>query len=350
MLLLDWTEATYDLMEASALEPGDKNIKNKLGECRDALQTSKEEFYFDYNSVAEVPWEALKASQEERVQVLEMDLGSRLEGPSDGPQIEEINEEVENIKTGAVGVEMGEEASYDVRVKLPPRALWIWEDLFKELKNLKALSMELHIGPEGVKFLAEGLRTVKHLEKLSLRGCGARWQGAEAVANALGQNDSVLELDFSRNGIGARGAKALVANGLSENTTLTKLSLAGDHIGAKGVDALAGLLEKTGAARGGIVELDLSSNGLEFKDVRRLATMLREDQSLQVLDLSCNELRSDAAFRLATSAMAHAEMRLLDLRGRHVASSTVERIQEKGRIKRCQVKLGEMPYPHRTSF
>ena len=94
-----------------------------------------------------------------------------------------------------------------------------------------------------------------------------------------------------------------------------------------------------------MVELDLSQNQLEFKDVRRLGTSLREDQSLQVLDLSRNELRSDAVYRLGSMALAHSEMRKLDMRGRRVASSTAERLLERGRSKRCQILMGPLEYP-----
>jgi len=228
---------------------------------------------------------------------------------------------------------------------LPHRALWVWESLLRDLKALVCLSITSPIGPEGCKFIAEGLRTAKSLESLTLRHCGARWQGAEAVANALAQNESLLVLDLSFNQLGHEGVKTLVQRGLVANTRLTRLSLAGNHLGAKGVEAIAGLLENKTGGRGGVVELDLSRNQLEFKDVRRLGSSLREDSILQVLDLSLNELRSDAVYRLATVALAHKEMRTLDMRGRRVASSTAERVLEKGRTKRCQVLMGPLEDP-----
>ena len=255
---------------------------------------------------------------------------------------------VESVEEGSISslmVDLEDEEVPCQVAALPPRALWVWEALLKDLKALVALSIECPIGPEGCKFIAEGLRTAKGLECLNLRHCGVRWQGAEAIANALAQNESLLVLDLSFNSLGHQGVKTLVRQGLEANARLTRLHLAGNHIGAKGVEAIATLLESKKATRGSVVELDLSQNQLEFKDVRRLGTSLREDQSLQVLDLSRNELRSDAVYRLGSMALAHSEMRKLDMRGRRVASSTAERLLERGRSKRCQILMGPLEYP-----
>lgn len=89
-----------------------------------------------------------------------------------------------------------------------------------------------------------------------------------------------------------------------------------------------------------MIELDLSKNALGFREVRSLARALREDKTLQRLDLSQNDLRSDSVYRLGISSLAHAEMRMIDLRGRRIAKSTCERLEEKGRYKRCQIKMG----------
>jgi len=356
-----WTEAFFDLTEAVTLEPADTGIKSKLSEAREALQAAKEEFYFSYNTTVEPVYEGLKAQQPCYLRVLDMPLEEvkRMEDMhGDGFIIEEI---VEDDTLGNRTAQpptasqdddnptwCDEDDEVPVEVALPGRALWLWQSFLKDLRTLLSLTINVRLGTEGCKLIAEALRNVQQLETLRLMGCGARWQGAEAMANALAQNTSLLTLDFSYNMLGARGVKALVTNGLTENERLTRLSLAGNHIGKKGIEAISSLLSTQGATRGAVVELDLSHNLLDYKDMRTLAPALRQDSTMQILDLSCNDLRSDMVYRLGVSAFAHSEMLVLDVRGHNVAKSTMKRLEEKGRFKRCQVKYGKKDEYHNS--
>ena len=340
------------------LSQGDKSIKFKLGEAKEARQAAKEAFYYDFHPVVDAAWEQVKQCQPTRLVIRDLPVdgggSTRLPDPDgDGMVVEEVTTESSVLgsrdKEYPSDVTLPDVEGNDAiwsQYSIPQRSLWVWESFLKELKSLLSLRLSgCDIGPEGVKFIAEGLRTARNLESLSLSGCSARWQGAEALGNALAQNESLLELDLSDNQLGARGVKSLVQNGLQSNERLTRLSLAGNRIGAKGVEALGALLEAKGSGRGAVVEINLSRNHLEFRDIRRLGTSLREDQSLQILDLSLNELRSDAIYRLGSVALAHSEMRRLDMRGRRVASTTAERIIEKGRTKRCEILMGPLDYP-----
>jgi len=359
-----WSDAVFDLTQAQALEPSDQAIKAKLTEAKAALQDSKEDFYFSYSGVVEPEYEAIKAAQPTHLQVVEMalDESKRLDNPDqDGLVIEEVDEQAPGApevvsthgKAASATAEGDERPTWidgedeDLtsfhEAQLPGRALWVWQTLLKEVKGLVVLNLKANIGPEGCKFLAEGLKTTQCLETLRLVGCGLRWQGAEAVANALAQNGSILSLDLSYNSLGAQGVRTLIKNGLQENARLTRLSLAGNHIGQKGVEALADLLQAQDERRGAVVELNLAHNKLGFKAVRALGRALREDKTLERLDLSLNDLRGDAVYRLATAAIVHLELRVLDLRGREIAQSTQQRIAEKARYKRCEIKVGSLP-------
>ena len=115
---------------------------------------------------------------------------------------------------------------------------------------------------------------------------------------------TLVELDLSFNGIGAKGAAALGA-AIETNASLRTLRLSRNGVGAAGAGALAAgmLAQGAGAEPGGaLIALDLSRNGLGVEGARALRPAVQGCSALLALDVQHNTLGETGAAILQREA------------------------------------------------
>ena len=113
------------------------------------------------------------------------------------------------------------------------------------------------IGDAGANALAEALKVNKTLMALGVSCNSIGQAGAIALADALKVNNTLTTLNASGNSIGAAGAIA-IAKALKVNKTLTELYVGGNSISEAGASALAGALKVNNT----LTELDAGGNGI----------------------------------------------------------------------------------------
>ena len=96
--------------------------------------------------------------------------------------------------------------------------------------TLQFLTPTLRISEAHVVALAEALKQNRSLIQLDLSYNAISAQGAAALAEALKQNTSLTQLHLSKNSIRDQGATGLT-EALEQNTSLTQLQLSRNHIG-----------------------------------------------------------------------------------------------------------------------
>ena len=82
---------------------------------------------------------------------------------------------------------------------------------------------------KGTALLCEGLKVNLGVTTLDLQTCGARCDGAKALADALVATSNLVDVRFGGNAIGNEGAMAL-ASALPECAALVQLDLAGSDV------------------------------------------------------------------------------------------------------------------------
>lgn len=154
--------------------------------------------------------------------------------------------------------------------------------------------------PISVKYLQEYLNAgYKKLELVS-NGNAITADDAKVIADELGKNPALEELDLSHCFIKDEGAEAL-AGALERNTHLTRLSLNGCDITDKGAKAIAeGLAKNRGLNR-----LSLYSNRIGDEGAERLAAALRSNTTLQGLTLDYNHISETGAHAIADAIRVH---------------------------------------------
>uniref|UniRef100_A0A452THV3 Nucleotide-binding oligomerization domain-containing protein 2 n=1 Tax=Ursus maritimus TaxID=29073 RepID=A0A452THV3_URSMA len=141
-------------------------------------------------------------------------------------------------------------------------------------RNFLALRLgNNHITAAGAQVLAEGLR-------VGFWGRGTRVgdEGAQALAEALGDHQSLRWLSLVGNNIGSRGAQALALM-LEKNVALEELCLEENHLQDEGVCSLAKGLERNSSLK----VLKLSNNYITYLGAEALLRALeRNDTILEV--------------------------------------------------------------------
>lgn len=111
------------------------------------------------------------------------------------------------------------------------------------------------------------------------------YQGAIALADALKQNTTLLELHLSRNFITGPGSKP-IAEALEKNTTIQDFFLGFNTIGDDGAEAMSKILK----ANTTLTTMDLSGNNITSIGAKDLSNALRDNTSLRELNLHWNSL------------------------------------------------------------
>lgn len=155
-------------------------------------------------------------------------------------------------------------------------------------------------GDLGVKFIAEGLRSLPGVKHLEIMDCLVSPKGCEYLASVL-QNITQAQLRTLRldcNNIGSTGA-AVLSRGLSFNSCLKTLSLKHCNIEKEGGEAIGVLLATKVTA---IETLEMEGNELGNDGIIALCAGLRSNDSLTDIDLSLTKFGGDTNAILALAA------------------------------------------------
>ncbi|TSK58189.1 E3 ubiquitin-protein ligase rnf8 [Bagarius yarrelli] len=222
--------------------------------------------------------------------------------------------------------------------------------LLDKLSNLEELQLVYGVKNCGMNFewqlfqftlrdcesLAEAVKSCKTLKVLRIHRSNMDDGKCRMLVNHLMDHPSLLELDFSHNIIGDRGARAIgkllnhsclqtlniynnrisgqgaqaLAHALSKNTSLQSLNLRLNQIGDVGGQAIAQALLKNKT----LVNLQLEANEMTEPTATALSQVLIENTTLRNLNLSCNKLGTDGG-KVLEEAMSHNSSLLeLDIR------------------------------------
>ena len=133
--------------------------------------------------------------------------------------------------------------------------------------------------------LCQMLQRNNTLTELDLtRNSGVSDTGAFFIAEGLKLNTSLRSLWLSECGISAEGAK-FISGALEINTSLKVIGLSGNELGDTGVGSLANTLKQNDSLK----ELYLGGCGMTDRGLELLVVALTVNKSLQVLELCWND-------------------------------------------------------------
>lgn len=194
-----------------------------------------------------------------------------------------------------------------------------------------------HLSDEGVRLLQPALTLLRNLD---LRACDIGSQGAQCLAAALRETDSLEVLDLDDNPLEEQGGSALAA-GVWQNQSLRELHLCNTGIGDAGLSRLAQALPHASQ----LTYLDVSACNIGDEGLSDLAdaisdpfhgiadkAMLNEEfhgaaptpAHLQVLKLRDNKLSDQGVKELGEAMQQSSSLQDLDLAGNRVDTQGLE--------------------------
>lgn len=141
------------------------------------------------------------------------------------------------------------------------------------------------IGDIGATAIAEALRQNTTLLNLNLTGNEITDIGSKNIGNILKDNSTLLSLGMAKNNIGDIGVTSIAAS-LKCNTTLTELNLNGNRIGDAGAAQSGNSLKKNST----LVNLLLGDNQIGDNGVQAIAESLEYNSTLKELYLGVNRI------------------------------------------------------------
>lgn len=154
--------------------------------------------------------------------------------------------------------------------------------------------------PSDMSKLADAIQQNQTLVELDLSHNGALLSGTPALGQALSHHTSIRKLILNNCRISNRCAIAL-ADMLTTNRTIQVLHLQDNQIGNEGVKALAQALKTNKTIR----ELDLDRNDIGDEGAIALAEALKENVSICILSLSENAQVGDSGIEALALALKH---------------------------------------------
>ncbi|MFO0575547.1 MAG: DUF924 family protein [Polyangia bacterium] len=202
--------------------------------------------------------------------------------------------------------------------------------------------------PEGMRPLAELLRTNRTIEVLDLVNCGLLDDGLLTLLGALsgpGRNRTLKHLYVGTNGITERSAP-LLADFLAGDCQLESLYLSCNRLGDKGVSAIARGL----SANRTLQRLSLASNRIGPRGAAELAAAMAEHPTLALLDLGFtkatntvgelgNCVGDEGAQALAEMLLHNGTLRVLDLLHNFISQVGVNHIRRALAVNRTLTSL-----------
>ncbi|XP_032822825.1 leucine-rich repeat-containing protein 45 isoform X2 [Petromyzon marinus] len=203
------------------------------------------------------------------------------------------------------------------------------DSLFAELSLADCMLSE-----EGAAALVQGLCSNVRVRVLDLKGNNLRGRGAEALAKLLRQNGSIQRLILEWNSLGVSDASfSLLAESLGVNSSLVQLDLRNNQIDARGAGDIATALRRNGTLQ----ELDLRWNNLGLLGGRALLEGLLQNRALVRLEAAGNNIPSDII-----KAMEQAVCRTTE---RNASAREAQ-----GRTQLLTREIGHLQHEHKKQF
>ena len=169
-------------------------------------------------------------------------------------------------------------------------------------------------GPEFAIALAKALLVNGGLTSINLAKNELGEEGTKAICEALEQNKTLKELDFSGGGIGNIGGSAgakHVAKMLGVNSVLTECNLQSNRLGAKGWTAIFTALRDSKVSK--ISTWDLHAEDGIKASIKPLAEYIAVSGRLTALDLSSNYLQDEGIRAVCKAIQSKKETKLASL-------------------------------------
>jgi Ran GTPase-activating protein (RanGAP) involved in mRNA processing and transport len=183
-------------------------------------------------------------------------------------------------------------------------------------KSIKVLDMSRNdlCDMESAEIFRDILRCNKTMATLDLSGnqLGETTGAVECIADGLGGNSTLLNINLSDCALGDHGLSTLAQTFGSRNTTLQKLAVGGNAITSTGVGVLVGTMEQSHQ----ITYLDLERNPIGNEGASLLARSLGNNALPNVTSLSLSycSIDDDGFIALVSALEQNTSLLYLDLR------------------------------------
>ncbi|XP_063413357.1 leucine-rich repeat-containing protein 74A-like isoform X2 [Mytilus trossulus] len=176
---------------------------------------------------------------------------------------------------------------------LTSRDIQYISEILRTNKTISTLTLR-RCGLSGapIRTLAEFLSKSNTLRKLDISDNHFDDKDAPHVAMIIEHNESISNLDLSRNKLGDSGI--LIGNALKDNEMITTLDLSWNHLRGNGAIGIARGLEKNSK----LLNLQVSWNGFGFEGCAALGHTLVHNSTLSTIDLANNRIHNPAMFEL----------------------------------------------------
>ncbi|KAL0876479.1 hypothetical protein Bca101_026184 [Brassica carinata] len=173
--------------------------------------------------------------------------------------------------------------------------------------------------------LSKALECCTHMKKLDLRDNMFGTEAGVSLSKTLSSYKHLAELYLSYLNLADEGAIA-IADALKESASpIEVLEMAGNDITVEAASAIAACV----AAKQELNKLNLSENELKDEGCVQIAKSMEEDHSkLQYLDMSNNYIRRAGAVALADVVIKKEGFKLLNIDGNIISEEGVEEVKE----------------------
>lgn len=159
----------------------------------------------------------------------------------------------------------------------------------------------------GIGRLFESLTYNTTLEKLTLQHCGLTSFSIISLADSLSYNNTLQILDLSKNSLENTGVVSL-SEALANNSSLISIDFSFNHIGNRGIRELsAALIDKK------IKYLSLIGNDFDDDGASSLASLLRQNNTLEYLNICCNLVNTAGLYDIFSSLSTNRSLATLNI-------------------------------------
>ncbi|KAL1203303.1 RAN GTPase-activating protein 2 [Cardamine amara subsp. amara] len=191
------------------------------------------------------------------------------------------------------------------------------------LENFRCSSTR--VGTEGGIALSEALEHCTHMEKLDLRDNMFGTEAGVSLSKTLSSFKHLTELYLSYLNLEDEGAIA-IANALKESASpIEVLEMAGNDITVEAASAITACV----ATKQQVSKLNLSENELKDEGCVQIAKSIEDDHSkLQYIDMSTNYIRRAGARALAQVVVKKEGFKMLNIDGNIISEEGIEEVKE----------------------
>eukprot|EP00929_Paragymnodinium_shiwhaense_P109933 TRINITY_DN76554_c0_g1_i1.p1 TRINITY_DN76554_c0_g1~~TRINITY_DN76554_c0_g1_i1.p1 ORF type:complete len:619 (-),score=171.57 TRINITY_DN76554_c0_g1_i1:47-1903(-) len=187
-----------------------------------------------------------------------------------------------------------------------------------------------NIGERGAIALAAVLAASEiRLEALNCASNAMGSTGAQAIAEGIEVNETMLELDISDNQIGDIGMQAFAQSIVNGELLLTKLDLSMNNISKEGAVEFARCLSKSRERQAPELQKVLfRDNHCGDEGAKAFASALKRNDNLEYLDLKNNDISAEGAIWLAEAIEKNDSLEFLGLKCNNIGDYGVAAIAQ----------------------